>query len=116
MNNKNFHIVVENLYNTICHHYPDFPNYYDDFPINDHKLPTEYEMVTAKELYEKLMNDEFEFTAPRIDNIARFGILCYKFLNVDNVDNEKLNLARCLYFAYLYQSKLIGNAKNGGML
>lgn len=98
MKNQNFHIVVENLYNTICSVYPEFKT------------------ATTKELFDKLMDENFEFDAPRIDNISRFGVMCGNFLIVKHSDDEKLNLARCLYYAYLYQSNIVKNNAKCGMI
>lgn len=98
MKNQNFHIVVENLYNTICSVYPEFKT------------------TTTKELFDKLMDEDFEFDASRMNNIDRFGKLCDDFLNYNHSDDEKLNLARCLYYAYLYQSNIVKNNVKCGMI
>lgn len=116
MKNQNFHIVVENLYNTICSVYPKFSTLKEKFPVNDYVTPITYETVTSKELFDKLMVEDFEFDAPRINNISRFGVMCGNFLIVKHSDDEKLNLARCLYYAYLYQSDIVKRNAKCGMI
>lgn len=105
MNSENIKTLSENLHNTISHYYPNFDSSWSMFPTNDNDLSAPKERISVKEVYNKIMNDDFNLNnGLRIDNLNIYGVLVMNFL-LSHKD-ENLNLAKKIFKTYLYECSL----------